>query len=105
MSICFIVGFCLVFCGFHVLPLWAAISGLLAFLATAYYTFTFIAYNKFQDFNTSLEILESYFINKEFKRHNFDPELIPIYEDKLKKETEVLNLLIENKKNKTILLD
>jgi uncharacterized membrane protein len=105
VSVFLILATGLVCYGFYSLPFWAAITGLLGFLTIAYYTYTFIKFNKFQEFNTTFEMLENYFIVRKYKKNDFNPELISVYENKLKTETEVLNQLIENHKNKTFLLD
>jgi hypothetical protein len=102
-AVAVIVAFGFVCYGFYSLPLWASISGLLAFLAFVYYCYTLIKFNKFLDYNVALKKAENYFIIRKYRMNDFNPELINVYEQKLKTETEVLNQLIENHKNKTYL--
>lgn len=105
LAVSIVVAFGLVCYGFYSLPIWASISGLLAFLAFVYYCYTLIEFNKFLDYNIALKKIENHFIDRKYRKNGFNPELISIYENKLKTETDVLSQLMESHKNKKYFLD
>ncbi|HXB39877.1 MAG TPA: hypothetical protein VNZ49_04995 [Bacteroidia bacterium] len=80
-------------CGF-----WDAveiIATVVAVLTILYYGTTIIVQNKLGNINTTLEILQEYFISKSFKAVRFEPMLIEAYENKLNKEMMELRELKE----------
>ena len=62
-------------------------------ISTIYYTVHIVVKNSVGNFDETLAVLQNYFIERQYRKHGFEPMLIEVFENRLENERRELNEL------------
>ena len=62
-------------------------------ISTIYYTVHIVVKNSVGNFDDTLAVLQNYFIERQYRKHGFEPMLIEVFENRLENERRELNEL------------
>ncbi|CAG0954503.1 hypothetical protein FLAV_00369 [Flavobacteriales bacterium] len=93
VSLIVLIGFALICCTTYNMDFWEAISWIIGIVGVVYYSITIVVQNKLGDFNQTLKLAESYFMDYSYKKGRFKLCMIEIIEDKITAEECELNEL------------